>query len=202
MAGGAPPARSLLWSPGVDESIQITEQGNGRPPRAPDSSSRNVRVGMSGHVLVVDDDRDTAELLRDGVAKRGFTAEFAVSAEDALMRLREQEFDVVITDIQLGALSGIDLCQRVAENRPDVPVIVVTGFGSMETAIAAIRAGAYDFITKPIAMDVLVIALGRAVGHRQLKSEVRRLREAVASRKNGAIVGDSPAVRRLLDLIE
>ena len=71
------------------------------------------------------------------------------------MRLREQEFDVVVTDIQLGVLSGIDLCQRVAENRPDVPVIVVTGYGSMETAIAAIRAGAYDFITKPIAMDAL-----------------------------------------------
>jgi len=199
---GAQSAHSLLGSPGVDESIQITEHGNGRPQRSPDSSSRNVRVGMSGHVLVVDDDRDTSELLRDGLSKRGFTAECAVSAEDALMRLREQEFDVVVTDIQLGALSGIDLCQRVAENRPDVPVIVVTGFGSMETAIAAIRAGAYDFITKPIAMDVLVIALGRAVGHRQLKSEVRRLREAVASRKSGAIVGDSPAVRRLLDLIE
>jgi DNA-binding NtrC family response regulator len=179
----------------VDESIQVTDQSNGRPQRAPDSpsSGRNVRVGLSGHVLVVDDDRDTAELLRDGMVKRGFTAEFATSAEDALMRLREQEFDVVVTDIQLGALSGIDLCQRVAENRPDVPVIVVTGFGSMETAIAAIRAGAYDFITKPIAMDVLVIALGRAVGHRQLKSEVRRLREAVASRKSGAIVGALPA---------
>ena len=64
---------------------------------------------MSGHVLVVDDDRDTADLLREGLGKRGFTAEIAVSAEDALMRLREAEFDVVVTDIQLGALSGIDL---------------------------------------------------------------------------------------------
>jgi DNA-binding NtrC family response regulator len=157
---------------------------------------------MGGHILVVDDDRDTAELLREGLVKRGFSAEAAISAEDALVRLREQEFDVVVTDVQLGALSGIELCQRVAESRPDVPVIVVTGFGSMETAIAAIRAGAYDFITKPIAMDALVIALGRAVGHRQLKSEVRRLREAVAKGHGGAIVGESPAVRRLLDLIE
>ena len=157
---------------------------------------------MGGHILVVDDDRDTAEVLREGLGKRGFSADAAVSAEDALVRLRESEYDVVVTDVQLGALSGIELCQRVAESRPDVPVIVVTGFGSMETAIAAIRAGAYDFITKPIAMDALVIALGRAVGHRQLKSEVRRLREAVASRQGGAIVGESPAVRRLLDLIE
>jgi two-component system response regulator HydG len=75
----------------------------------------------------VDDDRDTAELLREGLAKRGFTAEAATSAEDALVRLREQEYDVVVTDVQLGALSGIDLCQRMAESRPDVPVIVVTG---------------------------------------------------------------------------
>jgi len=184
----------------MDDATQPIEYGarsNGK------SDTRSLRpASMGGHILVVDDDRDTAEVLRDGLVKRGFSAEAAISAEDALVRLRELEFDVVVTDVQLGALSGIELCQRIAESRPDVPVIVVTGFGSMETAIAAIRAGAYDFITKPIAMDALVIALGRAVGHRQLKSEVRRLREAVASRHGGAIVGESPAVRRLLDLIE
>ena len=100
-------------------------------------------------------------------------------------------------------MSGLEFCRWTNENRPDVPVIVVTGFGSMETVIAAIRAGAYDFITKPIQMDDLALTLSRAVQLRNLRQEVKRLRSEVATTKTfEEIVGTSPAVRSVYDLVD
>src|SRR5690606_21563284 len=97
----------------------------------------------------------------------------------------------------------IDLCARMVADRPDVPVIVITAFGSMDTAIGAIRAGAYDFLPKPFEIDALVVALRRAVQHRALRAEVKRLRAAVdEARRYDELVGDSEAMRRVFDMIE
>src|SRR4051794_35585385 len=138
-------------------------------------------AGMSGSILVVDDDADTRELIVDALVRRGLTATHVPSGADALEAIRHQEVDAVVTDFQLGGMSGIELCRRLSELRPDVPVIVLTGHGNMELAISAIRAGAYDFITKPISEDVLGLAVARALQHRLLKYEVGRLREAVSN---------------------
>ena len=81
----------------------------------------------------------------------------------ALVALRDADFDVVVTDLNMRGMNGLELCERIVANRPDVPVIVITAFGSLETAVGAIRAGAYDFITKPVELDALVVALERAV---------------------------------------
>lgn len=88
------------------------------------------------------------------------------SGHDALDLLRAEDFDVVVTDLTMPGMTGLELCARVVENRPDVPVVVITAFGSLDTATAAIRAGAYDFITKPFELDLLELTLERAIRHR------------------------------------
>ncbi len=158
---------------------------------------------MSSRILLVEDDEDSAAVLRDALRRRGFEVHAFNRGLQATQALADGEWDVVVTDVQLGGMTGIELCCYVAENRPDVPVVVITGHSNVETAIAAIRAGAYDFITKPIAVDSLVLTLQRAINHRQLKSEVRRLRAAVEQHHRiDNIVGDGPAIRRVFDLIE
>src|SRR5262245_58606479 len=113
----------------------------------------------AGRVLVVDDDRSLCDTLADALGKRGFTVECRTSPAAAIELLRGAEWDVVVTDLRMGAASGLDLCARVVAEWPEVPVIVVTAFGTLDTAIGAIRAGAYDFITKPIEIDALAVGI-------------------------------------------
>src|SRR5688500_4455704 len=135
---------------------------------------------MKGRVLIVEDDRDLCEVLEARLARRGYDVSWCHAADAGLERLRTESYDVIVTDLRLGGMSGLELCTWIAENRPDVPVIVITAFGSMETAIAAIRAGAYDFITKPFEMDQLALTIERAAKHRALQGEEKRLRLAVS----------------------
>src|SRR5688500_2851132 len=101
-------------------------------------------------------------------------------------------------------MDGIELCERIGESAPDVPVILITGFATMDAAVAAMRAGAYDFITKPIELPHLELNLRRAIQHHGLQAEVKRLRGAVASQDPIAsgLVGRSPEMHRVMDMID
>ncbi|HEX8536073.1 MAG TPA: sigma-54 dependent transcriptional regulator [Cystobacter sp.] len=157
---------------------------------------------MSGRVLLVDDDPSMLELLQTRLTRRGFTVTSVARPEEAVPLVQEQPFDVVLTDLNMQGMSGTELCERVVANLPDLPVVVVTAFGSMETAVAAIRAGAYDFITKPVEMDELVHTLTRAVQHFQLKGELVRLKKVVTeSQRLGGLLGSSPPMLKVYDLI-
>jgi two-component system response regulator HydG len=157
---------------------------------------------MRGHVLVIDDEPSMCELLEAGLEQRGFQVAARTSAAEGVLALGGEEFDAVVTDLNMPGMNGAELCERIAANRPDVPVIVITAFGSLETAIAAIRAGAYDFITKPLDVEALALALDRAVRLRSLKEEVKRLHQAVAkSRQFQDLLGDSAPMRDLFELI-
>jgi two-component system response regulator AtoC len=157
-----------------------------------------------GSILLVDDDRDLCETLALGLRNRGYDVAWRTSAAEAMAVLDVEPYDAMLTDVNMRGSSGIDLCAHVVERRPDLPVLVLTAFGSMETAVQAIRAGAYDFINKPVEMDALVIALDRAIGTKRLREEVKRLRDqAGAVRARPAdLVGDSEAMQRVHDLIE
>jgi len=158
---------------------------------------------VKGRVLVVDDDRSMCEMLEDVLEQHGFTVRWTTDAGEIPALLDAGDPDVVLTDLNMRGVTGLDVCERVAASRPDVPVIVITAFGSMETAIAAIRAGAYDFVTKPPDIDVLVVALARAIQHRTLSAEVKRLRSIVEkSERFGQVLGDSPAMRRVYDVLD
>jgi two-component system response regulator HydG len=158
---------------------------------------------MKSKVLIVDDDTSMCELLADGLVQHGYEARWSASAQAALTQLAEHDFDVVLTDINMRDMSGLELCQKATEAHPALPVIVITAFGSMETAVQAIRAGAYDFITKPFDIDVVAIAIERAVKHGVLTREVQRLQRAVdESRRFDELLGASPAMKEVYDLLE
>jgi two-component system response regulator HydG len=165
-------------------------------------TDRGEDTTMNGRVLIVDDEQSMCELMNAALSKKGFETEWRTSADQAFQCLDGKEYDCVLTDLNMRDMNGLELCERIVSSRPDVPVVLVTAFGSMETAIAAIRAGAYDFITKPVDMDTLALVIERAVQHRTLKEEVKRLREVVdQTRKPGEMIGDSPAMRKVGDLI-
>ena len=124
---------------------------------------------MSPRILLVDDDASLCDTLALGLRRRGFVVEFRTSADEALRALDADDFDVVVTDLNMRGLGGIELCERIVGSRPDVPVLLLTAFGSLDSAVAAIRAGAYDFINKPVQMDVLAIAIDRAARTRALR---------------------------------
>jgi two-component system response regulator HydG len=157
---------------------------------------------VTGNVLVVDDDVEMLALLQVQLERRGHRVATCSSAGNAFHALDRDEFDVVITDLNMRGTSGVELCRRVVANRPDVPVVVITAFGSMDTAIAAIRAGAYDFLAKPFDSDALEIALSRALQHRALREEVIRLRQAVSqARCMDDVLGASAAMTQVFDLV-
>jgi two-component system response regulator HydG len=142
------------------------------------------------------------EVLAAELEKRGFQSVTTTSPEDGLRRLAEDDFGLVLTDINMPGTSGVDVCRQIVESREDLPVVVMTAFGSMEAAIATIRAGAYDFVTKPFEMDDLALTIERALRHRALREEVKRLRRVVVDQqKFDDILGTSAAMKKMYDLI-
>jgi two-component system response regulator HydG len=154
-------------------------------------------------VFVIDDEREMVDLIALGLKKRGFTVVPFGSGADAIAAIPGRDVDVIVTDLNMKGMTGLELCQRVVADRPDIPVLMLTAFGSFETAVGAIRAGAYDFVTKPVEIEALAIAIRRAAEHRALRGEVRRLREVVANtRGRGELLGASPAMQQVFQLID
>jgi two-component system response regulator HydG len=157
----------------------------------------------AARVLVVDDVQSMCEMLADRLPPLGFAVEWRTSAGDALAYLAAHEVDAVVTDINMREMNGLELCDRIVAAHPEVPVIVITAFGNLEAAIAAIRAGAYDFLTKPFEIKVLALSLERAVQHRRLRAEVKRLRRGGReAQRLGELLGASPAMHEVYALIE
>ena len=153
-------------------------------------------------VLIVDDDRAMCEALASELTEHGLEVEWRTTGTDAFERAVTEDFDVVVTDLNMRGMNGVDLCRRLAESRRDVPVIVVTAFGTLETAIATIRAGAFDFITKPFDVDDILVAVERAVRDRSLRKEVRRLQTALERpRTDTEIVGSGSVMAGVLDMV-
>jgi two-component system response regulator AtoC len=155
-----------------------------------------------GRILVVDDEPTMSELLVQDLEELGYEASKAGSADDALAQVSERHFDVVVTDLRMPGRSGTDLCRELIQSSPEVPVIVMTAFGSMEAAVEAMRAGAYDFITKPFERSTLQLIVDRALTHRRMRAELRRLRDDAGPGEFEGMHGLSPAMQRIYELIE
>ncbi len=153
-------------------------------------------------LLFIDDDVAVCDVMRTTLTHRGFEVVCVNSGAAALAALEHEEFDAVVTDLNMPGMSGLELCQRAHASWPNLPIVLVTAFGSMETAVAAIRAGAYDFIAKPIQTQELLLTLTRALEHRKLKAENQQLRETVARFKPPAdMIGDSAAMQELYSML-
>ena len=159
---------------------------------------------MLGRVLVVDDDVESCEMLEEGLRLRGFEVRSRQSVDDALRAIgTEGPFDAVLTDLRMPQRTGLDLLRHVVATEPALPVIVVTAFGSIDMAVQAVRLGAHDFITKPFDLDVIAIALERAVQYRSMRLAIDRLRARTGETTAfGAMIGESTVMRRVHDVIE
>jgi DNA-binding NtrC family response regulator len=158
---------------------------------------------MARPLLVVDDEQEMVDSLVEALHQEGHEVSGFTSAVAALEAVARLDFGVALVDLGMREMDGLTLSERILGTRPDLPVIVVTGQGSMESAVSALRVGAYDFLTKPFDEKLLALTVERALQHRGLQEELTRLREAAAREGvfAGEIVGQSQAMRRIYDVI-
>ena len=154
-------------------------------------------------VLVVEDDPEMLALMCEHLEGEGYTAVGMGRGAEAIARLKADEFDVVLTDLRMPDVNGMDVLRAVREARQDVPVILVTAFGSIETAIQAIRQGAYDYVTKPFALEEISLLVGKALEDRRLRAENVSLRRELEGRyRFENLLGKSPAIQAVFSLIQ
>lgn len=154
---------------------------------------------MTGQVLFIDDEEHLRVACSQALELAGFDVECHASANDALERIDSHWPGVIVTDVKMAGMNGLELMATTLERDPELPVILISGHGDVPMAVDAMRDGAYDFIEKPFASDVLVDAVRRAADKRALVLENRTLREAIsgATRLENMIVGTSPAAIKL-----
>ena len=157
---------------------------------------------MNTHrILVVDDHLEMANTIVDYLGQRGMEARAASSAQEALDMLARETFDGLLTDLRMKGMDGLDLLDAAHRLDPELPVVVMTAFGGIDSAIESIQRGAYHYVTKPFKLDVVRVLLERACRERDLRSENRRLRKVVDDRF-ADILGQSPPMHALFSLIE
>ena len=153
-------------------------------------------------ILVVDDERSMQEFLEIFLRREGYEVTTVGEVESALLAIENDDFALVITDIQMPGRSGIDLLHEVRERSPETVVIVITAFGSAETAISAMKEGAYDYITKPFKIDEIGLIIEKALEKRLLAGENRRLRTELRSQlRHRTMIGTSEPIQRVFELI-
>jgi len=159
---------------------------------------------MSRHrILVVDDEHLIRWSLEQNLRKQGYEVSTAASGEEALKLLREETPDLMLLDVQLPGINGMDVLRKVKETEEDIIVIMVTALGVLETAVKAMRLGAYDYINKPFNLDELAIVIRKALETSELKQEVAHLRSE-QSRQFGIanMVGESQHMKNVLSMVE
>jgi DNA-binding NtrC family response regulator len=154
------------------------------------------------NLAIVDDERAIRDVCREVAQSLGFHAVVAESAEHAYRALESQAIDVVLLDLKLPGAGGLEALHQIKALRPDVEVIVITGHATVQSAVQAMKCGAYDYMTKPFSMDELRLILDRVSAHLKLKTENRTLREKIKSKQGyGGIVGRAPEMEKLYRMI-
>ena len=168
---------------------------------APDESTSAAGPAVDLSVLVVDDEPNNVTSLEKIFKKEGLRVTGAHNAREALDHLRKRRVDVVLTDLMMPGITGIELLRAVKEISPDTEVVVMTAFGTVEVAVQAMREGAYDFVEKPLKRLSIVKSVRKAGERRQLLAENRSLRQELRLLTERTIVGHSPALRRVLEVV-
>ena len=154
-------------------------------------------------ILIVDDELSVRDSLNKWFREEGYEVHVAEDANEALTRLAETKFDAALLDIKMRGTDGIELQKRIHEIDPEVICIMMTGYASVETAVQALKNGAYDYVTKPLDPDEIAHLIKNALSHRRAKEENLRLRETVAEiSQHPDLVGQSSAMKRVFDAVE
>ena len=160
-------------------------------------------IKTKGRILVVDDELVVRDSLGKWFTSEGYDAYGASGARDALEVIQRREFDVALLDIKMPGMDGMELQARLKEADPDLTVIIMTGYASVETAVQALKRGAYDYITKPVDPDELSHLVSNALEHKRASREVARLRQDLQEIAPGTeLIGRSPAIKKVTELIE
>ena len=160
-------------------------------------------MSAQGKLLIVDDELSVRDSLGKWFREEGYEVDTVESANDALTRMAEQRWDAALVDIKMHGTDGIELQQRMHQIDPDLVVIIMTGYASVETAVAALKNGAYDYVTKPLDPDDIAHLVKNALAHKRAAQENVLLRETVAEvARPGELIGQSAPMRKMLDAIE
>lgn len=155
------------------------------------------------HILLVDDQSSMRLTLTALLKQAGHTLMQAGTGTDALEKIEKNDFDIVITDLKLDDINGMDVLKAAKTNNPQTEVIMLTGYGSVETAVEAMKSGARDYLTKPIDTEELLLAIGSAMERQRLKSTVARLRSEVEQKFDaGSIVACSEPMQKVLQMVQ
>ncbi|MGI8544893.1 MAG: sigma-54-dependent transcriptional regulator [Aridibacter sp.] len=153
-------------------------------------------------ILLADDDDNLRRVLEFQLLEEGYQIQSAKDGVEALEIFNKNDFDCVITDLRMPNLSGLELLEKIKAANSELPVIVITGFGEVETAVTAMKAGAFDYINKPFNRDEILLTIERALNFSETKNENRQLRELVDKQfRLDNVIGDSPQMRTVLDLV-
>ena len=167
------------------------------------TKEETARGGDGARLLVVDDEPTQREMLSGILERAGYRVETAAGGREALEALERDAFDLLLTDQKMPGMDGLALLDRVQAMRPDLPVVLMTAYGSVSDAVAAMKKGAADYLTKPFEREELLLVLEKALKQRRLEEEVVTLRGALRERyRLGNIIGASPAMREVFSLIE
>lgn len=158
---------------------------------------------MGGRVLIVDDEKLMRISLENQLRKEGFFVKSMDNAVDGLKMVKSEDYDVVVTDLRLSGMSGLDFLKEIKKYNQDIIVIIMTAYGTLESAVLATKEGAYDYIAKPFSTDELIIKLQRALQHKNTTAEVNRLRKEIQDEfEFSNIIGKSEAVKRVLEIVK
>ncbi len=151
-------------------------------------------------ILVIDDEKAIRKTLSEILSFEGYKVDEAADGEEGLKKFKEKTFDVVLCDVKMPKVDGLEFLQKAAETNPDVPVIMISGHGTIETAVEAVKTGAYDFISKPPDLNRLLITIRNAMERNKLVTETKVLKRRVAKVQN--MIGESDAIKKIKETIE
>lgn len=156
---------------------------------------------MNRRILVVEDDESLRRVMEVTLARGGYRVETVPDGERAVRSMEREPFDLVVSDLQMPGLSGLELLKRIRSAYPDTPVLLITAFGTVETAVEAMKAGAFDYLTKPVSAEELRLAVERALNQVRMREEIQALRSSIDAKYGFEnIIGRSPGLMYLLDV--
>src|ERR1041385_2071646 len=148
-------------------------------------------------ILIIDDEKSIRKTLGEILSFEGYKIEEASDGEEGLKKFRERNYDVVLCDIKMPKIDGIEFLQKAGESNPDIPVIMISGHGNIETAVEAVKTGAYDYISKPPDLNRMLITLRNAMDKTTLVAETKVLKRRVT--KVQQIIGESAPIKKIKD---
>lgn len=155
---------------------------------------------MAQNILVIDDERAIRKALSEILTFEGFVVDEAADGEEGIKKIKENSYDCILCDIKMPKKDGLEVLQFAKEEKPDVPFIVISGHGNLETAVEAVKKGAYDYISKPPDLNRLLITLRNAMDKKTLVAETKQLRKKIAKGGVG-MIGNSEGITRIQETI-